>query len=337
MAVFLHENSRIAPMHSSMISVCKRISKSGAFQGSVIAAIVFSSVLVGLETYPALVAQYGDTLLLLDKIVLALFTFEIAVKMLARGRNLRLYFYDPWNVFDFLIVAVCFLPLCFAFFAPFRIIRILRVLRLITVIPRMQFLVGALLKSLPSIGYVSLLLLVLFYVYAVLGTYLFGGNDPIHFASLPISMVTLFRVVTLEDWTDVMYIQMYGSDSYNADAYASLSTVPSAMPIVSVLYFLSFVLFGTMIVLNLFVGVILNGMQEIQAEADLDKILEHQRQGRLTIADEMQLLTSQIVTLQSSLDAIQKRMRDGESSSRTKRYRAFKHRKQLKVLQGGSG
>ncbi len=320
-----------------MVSICKRISKSRAFQIFVIAAIVFSSLLIGLETYPGMMLRYGKTILLLDKIVLALFTFEIAIKMIARGRNPRLYFYDPWNVFDFLIVAVCFLPLCFEAFAPFGIIRILRVLRLITVIPRMQFLVGALLKSLPSIGYVTLLLVVLFYVYAVVGTYLFGANDPIHFGSLPMSMVTLFRVVTLEDWTDVMYIQMYGSDSYQAEAYAGMTIVPAAMPLTSVVYFLSFVLFGTMIVLNLFVGVILNGMQEIQAEADLDKILEHQRQGRLTIADEMQLLTSQIQTLQSSLDAIQKRMRDGESSSRSKRYRNRRHRKQLKVLQGGSG
>ncbi len=320
-----------------MVHLCKRISKSKLFQFSVIAAILFASALVGIETYDGIFSRHRDLLLRLDQAVLLFFTFEIAVKLIARGRRPLLYFYDPWNVFDFTIVLVCFLPLHLEYLAAARLLRILRVLRLVTVIPRMQVLVGALLKSLPSISYVSLLLGVLFYVYAVVGTLIFGKNDPIHFGTLAIAMVSLFRVVTLEDWTDIMYIQMYGSDTYAAENYLGLETIPTAMPLFSVLYFVSFVLLGTMIVLNLFVGVILNGMQELQAEADLDRIIEHQKQKRLTIADEMQLLSAQMDTLQESINAVHRRIRNDASAYRGLRLRdqRGKRRKQLKVLRGG--
>ena len=318
-----------------MVRLCKRISKSLLFQSSVIAVILFASALVGLETYPEIMAKHGELLLQLDQLVLLFFVFEIAVKLIARGRHPWLYFYDPWNVFDFSIVLFCFLPLHLEWLAAARLMRILRVLRLVTVIPRMQVLVGALLKSVPSISYVSLLLTVLFYVYAVLGVMIFGANDPIHFGTLPIAMVSLFRVVTLEDWTDIMYTQMYGSDTYNAAAYVGLDTVPIAMPLVSVLFFVSFVLLGTMIILNLFVGVILNGMQQIQAEADLDRIIETQKQGQLTIADEIHLLSSQMEGLQDSLNALHRRIRKDSNTYRGLRLRDQK-RGNLKVLRGGS-
>ena len=286
---------------------CKRISKSFIFRSAVVFAIVFSGILVGIETYPALVARHGPLLHLLDMLVLAFFAFEIVVKIVARGRRPWLYFYDPWNVFDFVIVAVCFLPFHAGFSAAFRAIRILRVLRLVTVLPRLQLLVGALLQSIPSIGYVSLLLVVQFYIYAVVGVMLFGKNDPVHFATLPIAMVSLFRVVTLEDWTDIMYIQMFGSDKYGYENMPEVVTEPHSMPIIAACYFISFVLLGTMVVLNLFVGVILNGMQELQANADVAKINEHKAQGRLTIADEIKLLSVQMSELQSSLNVIRHR------------------------------
>ncbi len=299
-----------------MVLLCKRISKSFVFRSAVVLAILFASALVGIETYPGIFERHKDLLLGLDKAVLLFFSFEIAVKLIARGRRPSLYFYDPWNVFDFTIVLVCFLPLHFEYLAAARLLRILRVLRLVTVIPRMQVLVGALLKSLPSISYVSLLLGVLFYVYAVVGTLMFGRNDPIHFGTLAIAMVSLFRVVTLEDWTDIMYIQMYGSDKYAAESYVGLDAVAATMPLFSVLYFVSFVLLGTMIVLNLFVGVILTGMQELQAEADLDRIIEHQKAKRLSIADEMQLLSSQLDTLQESVNAVHRRIRNDANAYR---------------------
>ena len=191
-----------------------RFVDSAPFQHGVLAVIVMAAVLVGLETSRDLVARHGALLHGLDKVVLGIFILEAALKIGRHGRRWYRYFTDPWNVFDFLIVVVCLLPVGGQYAAVLRLARVLRALRLVTAVPRLQLLVSSLLKSIPSLGYVGLLLTVLFYVYAVMGIFLFRGNDPVHFQDLSTSLLTLFRVVTLEDWTDVMYIQMYGSDAY---------------------------------------------------------------------------------------------------------------------------
>jgi voltage-gated sodium channel len=118
--------------------------------------------------------------------------------------------------------------------------------------PRLQFLVSALFKSLGSMGYVGVLLLLLFYIYAVIGVSLFGTGDAENFGSIPVTMLTLFRIITLEGWVEVMNAQFAAGVSGSA----------------VVTYFISFILIGTMIMLNLFIGIILNGMTEMQAEAD---------------------------------------------------------------------
>jgi hypothetical protein len=118
-------------------------------------------------------------------------------------------------------------------------------------------------------GYVGLLLALHFYVFGVLGVFLWRDNDPSHFRDLPASLLTLFRVITLEDWTDVMYIQMYGSDVYPMVKEGFVATEPVGRPLLAATYFVSFVLFGTMIMLNLFIGVVLNSMS--QAERELEQ------------------------------------------------------------------
>ncbi len=227
----------------------RQIADSSWFQQTVTIVIILAGVLVGLETYPHLVAAYGDWMHLADKIILGIFVAEIVVKMGAEGKTPWKYFRDPWNVFDFTIVTLSFLPIAGQAIVVLRLIRLLRVLRLVRALPKLQLLVGALLKSLPSMGYVGLLLFILFYVYAVAGTFLFGHHDPGHFGTLQRSFLTLFETVTLEGWVDVLNVQM------------------EVRPVAAVLFFLSFILLGTMIMLNLFIGVIMNGMQEAQSEA----------------------------------------------------------------------
>mgnify|MGYP000901264076 CR=1 FL=1 len=155
------------------------------------------------------------------------------------------------------------------FAAVLRLARVLRLLRVVSSLPRLQFLVAALFKSLGSMGYVGLLLLLLFYIYAVIGVSAFGSGDSINFGSIPVAMLTLFRIITLEGWVEVM----------NAQFAAGVSSAAV------VAYFVSFILIGTMIMLNLFIGIILNGMTEMQAEADerrgLDglAVIEHHLRG----------------------------------------------------------
>ena len=217
-------------------------------------------------------------------------------------------FKDPWNLFDFAIVAVCFLPVDAQYVAVLRLARILRVMRLVTAIPKLQILVGALLKSIPSMAYVSILLSLLFYIYAVMGTFMFGANDPIHFDTLHKSMLTLFRVVTLEDWTDVMYIQMYGSDVYEYPD--GVTTTPKAFPLFGALYFVSFVLIGTMIVLNLFIGIIMNGMDEVREEEASKNLANARKQEPIDIRDEITYVNRELQSLQEHLGMLQQRIND---------------------------
>jgi voltage-gated sodium channel len=243
---------------SAVASFCERIIENSAFKSAIIAVIFLAAVVIGLETSQTIVAEYGQTLRFFDRIILAIFVFEILLKICAKLPRIWNFFLDPWNVFDFVVVAICLLPLDSEFAAVLRLARTLRVLRLVTALPKLQLLVGALLKSIPSMGYVGLLLSVLFYIYGVTAVFFFAKADPQHFGTLGDAMLTLFGVITLEGWTALMYDILRGD---------------SGVPAVKVIgFFVSFVLFGTMIMLNLFIGVIMNSMQEMHSDNAIDRL-----------------------------------------------------------------
>ncbi|MEW7278074.1 ion transporter [Aquimarina sp. 2201CG1-2-11] len=258
-----------------MVKFCKSISKSKWFQNLITIAIIIAGVLVGIATYSKFSSKHENVLEVLNQIILWIFILEIIIKIIAEGRKPWLYFKDGWNVFDFIIVAAAFLPFGGNSIAILRLLRLLRVLKLIKALPKLQMLVGALLRSIPSMGYVSILLLLLFYIYGVAGVFFFSENDPIHFQDLQRSMLSLFRVVTLEDWTDIMYINMFGCENYGYDDRMNLCINSQGSVALSVTYFVSFVLIGTMIFLNLFIGVIMNGMDEAKNEMLLEHQFEH--------------------------------------------------------------
>lgn len=273
-----------------------KISNSRWFQNFVILAILAAAVLIGMETYRDFYLKHQNILDTLNQLVLGVFVVEIVVKVLAEGRKPWKYFRDPWNVFDFVIVASAFLPMGGSSVALLRLLRLLRVLKLIKALPKLQILVTALLKSIPSMGYVGILLALLFYIYSVAAVFLFGGNDPIHFSDLKHSMLSMFRVVTLEDWTDVMYINMYGCENYGYSGSETLCTDSKASPWLSALFFVSFVLAGTMIFLNLFIGVIMNGMDEAHKE------MEETKRGNQDSASDMELIQLKMAELQKLLE-----------------------------------
>ncbi len=292
-----------------------RLVDSDEFQHGILAVIVLAALLVGLETSRDLVERHGELLHGLDLLVLWIFVVEAALKIARHGRRWYRYFGDPWNVFDFLIVVVCLLPIGGQYAAVLRLARVLRALRLVTAVPKLQLLVSSLLKSIPSLGYVGLLMGVLFYVYAVMGVSMFRGNDPVHFQDLSTALLTLFRVVTLEDWTDVMYIQMYGSNAYPgyADyAQAHLREASRGLPILGAAYFVSFVMLGTMIMLNLFIGVIINSMDEAEAEREATARQRHiERDGEISVGDEIRLIEEEVQKLSRRLGELRRRA-DGE-------------------------
>ena len=292
-----------------MVALCKKIAESKWFQQFIIAVIILAGVLVGIQTYGEKVNQWNIIIDLADWIILLIFTVEVFIKVIAEGKQPQNYFKDPWNLFDFFIVAACyagpFLGDNAEFLPVLRLIRILRVFKLVTALPELQLIVGALLRSIPSMAYVSLLLGLLFYIYGAMAVFLFGENDPIHFENLQLSILSLFRVITLEDWTDIMYINMYGCNNYGYDGNEVLCTNPSGSPIGAALFFVSFVLMGTMIVLNLFIGVIMNGMDEMKAETELKARAERKnKEDGSNLKNEMHVLIDKMDSLKEELSLL---------------------------------
>ncbi len=238
-----------------------------AFEYFIIGLILFNAVLLGLETSPWIMERYGIWLRYGNHFVLAVFILEAALKIIAVAPRFRLYFGDGWNLFDFSIVVLSLIPATGEYAMIARLARLLRVARLLSTIPELRLIINTLVRSIPSMGHVLMLMSIIFYIYAVAGYHLFHENDPTHWRNLGTSLLTLFRVVTLEDWTDVMYAAM-------------------EMHYLSWMYFVSFVVLGTFVVINLFIAVVLNNLEEakqeqlaeLQTPASKDEILRELRQ-----------------------------------------------------------
>ena len=178
-----------------------RLHENKLFELTVITIIILSAMLIGIKTYD-IDPRAIQVLEYLDAAVTLFFLVEITLRFIAH-ENKRTFLKNAWNVFDTLIVIVSLIPINeseFVFLA--RLIRIFRVLRLISVIPELRVLVGALIKALPSMGYVLLLMFILFYIYAAIGSFIFEPINAELWGDIAISMLTLFRVVTFEDCTD---------------------------------------------------------------------------------------------------------------------------------------
>jgi voltage-gated sodium channel len=318
----------MAEQSNKLTETCKKIVASPAFNQLILALIVVSGVLIGMETYPQFDAHsptgrpIGKWMLLVQDIILWLFVAEAVIKILACGSKPWDYFRNPWNIFDFSIIAVCFLPLPIdpKFVMVFRMARLLRALRLLTMLPRLQILVSALLKSIPALGYVGILLLLHFYIYAVMGTFLFRDNDPIRFGNLQRSMLSLFQVVTLEGWNDVMHSQLFGSDVNYSDEWRALpesaNRVSTPHPYTAPVYFVSFIMLGTMIMLNLFTGVIIGSMQEAEDQSSgkvADEVEAHikelEEKGFLTLREELELVAHKLKEVADDVAALNEQTR----------------------------
>ena len=262
-----------------------KIANSLYFHRFIIGVIIFAAILVGIETYPQLYNRYHDVLKSADMLVQGIFTVEIIIRILAYRNKPLLFFKSGANVFDFIVTASLYLPFGGTFAAVLRLVRIFRVLRLITALPRLQVIVGALIKSVPSMGYITLLLLIQVYIFAVLGNFMFGATDPYHFGDLGNSMLTLFKVITLEGWIEIMEAQK--------NAFAPL-------------YFITFILLGTMIVLNLFIGVIMSGFDEVKREIEEEL---HTNEKRKSVSYELAEISKQMEEMKNKLDLIANRKR----------------------------
>jgi len=220
------------------------------FELFVISVIIFSALMIGANSYQV-TATTLQVLSVLDITITVIFLIEIIIRFIGEPHKKR-FFHNAWNVFDTFIVVVSLIPIEESELAILgRLVRIFRVLRMVSIIPELRILINSLIKALPQLGYVMLLMFIIFYIYAAIGTTFFASINPSLWGDIAISLLTLFRVMTFEDWTDVMYETM---------------TVYS----LSWFYYLTFIFFTAFAFLNMVIGIVVNVLeQERQLEADL--------------------------------------------------------------------
>lgn len=224
------------------LNAFERIRSNKIFELSVIAVIIGSALLVGAKTFQ--LSPVGEQIVYwLDIAVTIFFLLEISVRFIAH-ENKKRFFHDPWNVFDTLVVTISLVPISQADTALVaRLVRVFRVLRMVSIIPELRMLLNSLVKALPQLGYVLLLMFIIFYVYAAVGATLFHSINPTLWGDVAVSMLTLFRVMTFEDWTDVMY--------------ETMTVYP-----MSWVYYLSFIFLTAFAFLNMVIGIVVNVMNE---------------------------------------------------------------------------
>jgi voltage-gated sodium channel len=230
----------------------RRIVQARWFEPWMVGLILFNAVIIGLETSHEVMEDYGRWLQWGNDLVLAVFVLEAVLKITAVAPQFRRYFGDGWNLFDFTVVILSFIPSTGEFALVARMVRVLRVLRLVSAMPQLRLIVATLVRSIPSMGHVLMLLAIVFYIYAITGFHLFHEHDAEHWGSLGAALLTLFQIVTLEGWVEVME--------------QALEARPLAW-----IYFVSFVLIGTFVVLNLFIAVVVINLEASKA-AELEAL-----------------------------------------------------------------
>jgi len=250
----------------------------------IIAVIILNAVVLGLETSKITMESYGRVLEILDHIMLGIFVVELTARIIVHRWA---FFRDPWSVFDFVVVAIALVPATETF-TVLRALRVLRVLRLITAIPTLKAVVAGLLASLPGMVSIVFLIGLLYYVFAIIAIKLFGTDNPELFGTLGRSLYTLFTVMTLEGWT-------------NDVAKPVMEHHPWAW-----IFFVTYIVLTTFMVLNLFIGVVVNAMQAeaVKAEAEereVERVIIHEEAA--PILAEAKRLSSELAALRKDLAA----------------------------------
>lgn len=216
--------------------------------------IAYASIL-GFKTLDQVETNYDLFLRFADYFITVYFVFELAIKMVAEKKFLN-FFKSGWNLFDFIIVVITLLPLESSSYAAIaRLMRVFRILRLFTARPELKAIIDMLIKAIPSIIDIVILMFIIFYIYAIIGSFFFVDLPSGLWKDFLVSMLTLFRILTFEDWTDVMY--------------EAMEVYPWAW-----IYFVSFIIIAAFVFFNLFVAVIIGEMQKLQEAEMKDEIHE---------------------------------------------------------------
>lgn len=252
--------------------------ESTSFQNLIVTLIIINSILIGMETSDVIVNSIGLYIDIFDLILLGLFTIEIMLKIYVYRLS---FFQNPWNIFDFAIISISILPAAGSF-SVFRALRIVRTLRLLKSIPKLRLIIESLIKSLPSIGWIIVLLGIVYYTFAIIGINMFKDLYPEYFGDLGKSFYTLFQVMTLESWS-------------TAIARPIKDQIPFAG-----LYFMTFILIATYTTLNVFIAIVVNTMNEVS----LKDLHEEEQHIKDFVVEENKKLHQKIDRLQESIQQL---------------------------------
>ena len=270
----------VAKQNPNFASRLRKICESSSFQGTVLILIALNAVVIALEATPEAHAALGDNLHTINVWIQRCFVVEVVLRIASFGARPWMFFRSGWNLFDFLTVFISMLPSVGAFATVARLARILRVARVITAIPELRLIVATLLKTIPSLGYVGLLLALMLFIYGVLGHSIFRDHDPENWGSLASALITLFQILTLEGWTDYLKTAMKLS--------------PWCF-----FYFASFILTAVYVIVNLFIAVVMNNLESAK-----DELLgERQSKDRRSTTQKIAAIRRELDELESSLNS----------------------------------
>lgn len=251
----------------------RRLVEHQSFQRVVLGVIIANAAVLGLET-SIVDGPVDQVLQVVDDVMLWFFVAEISLRLVAHGPR---FFRDPWSVFDLLVVGIALIPATGPL-SLLRALRILRVLRLADSVPSMKRVVNGLVAAVPGMGSVGALLVLVMYVSVVIATNLYGAIAPEHFGDLGTTAFTLFQVMTGEAWPDI--------------AQDVMEDEPTAW-----IFFVVFILVVSFAVLNLFIAVVVSGMESI------DDLAEHEEKSDAEVMDELRAIRAQLGALQAELAA----------------------------------
>jgi voltage-gated sodium channel len=237
----------------SFSSRCHAIADSPRFQGFIFGVIVFNAVVLGLDTYDGVRDDVGNLLTILNDACLGIFVLELTIRIAGYGNRPQDFFKEGWNVFDFVVIGAAFLPGLRQNATLLRLVRLLRVVRLVSVLPELRVLISGMARALPPIGSMGVLAILFLYVYGMLGWILYGDEIPARWGDIGDAMLTLFTVFTLEGWNDILY---------EAQEVHSWSWV----------FFISFVLLASLLLINILIAIIINAMEEAREAEQRERV-----------------------------------------------------------------
>ena len=274
-----------------MTARCARIANSTRFQGFIFVVILVNAIALALGTYDSIEDDAGTLLTIVSEVCVGIFVVELVIRIAAYGSRPQDFFRDGWNVFDFIVITAAFVPGVRESTTLLRLARLLRVVRIVTVLPEFRIIVRGMVRSLPPLGSLALLGVLLMYVYGMVGWILFHDGDQENWGNLGEAMLTLFVIMTLENWPQY------------------LDTAQAIHPW-SWVFFVSYVLLASFLLFNVLIAVVLTSMEAARAEdARMARQLRREiEEAEEIIRDEREELVDAMRSLRDAVDELEDRI-----------------------------